>query len=239
MAHKSRARRAAPVKPRRTSKQTFRRLTGRNPGQVGAITVTPQKLSPLDIGGVPHYWHPERPGVEHAPAAFAKQLAAVHRDLCIVKPPTGAPLPPQFHCWTLWVRQPRITQRLCPGWQLLLPWSYYGRPLPLDERLFAAIAHFDRRHLGENAVQYFDRIIRERDRGRERAADSNRKDTVAEAREFFDFTKIKNIGRGNKFALHHDGSVLPSRGERNWTRENERRLLPKKVRDEIAKRRDT
>lgn len=237
MAYRSRAHRAARVKPRRTPKQTFRRLTGRDPGQVGSIRVTPKRLPALDMAAVPHYWHPERDGSIQCPPAFDAKLRRIHPDLRVVRPAAQAPVPKQFQCWTLWVKQPRIRHRLCPGWQLLLPWSYFGRELPLDERLFAAIAHFDRRHLGENAVQYFDRLIRERDRDRERKEKSHRADVVAEARDYMGYTKIKNIGRGNKFALHHDGTIVPSRGERNWTRENERRMLPKQVRDDMERQR--
>lgn len=237
MAHTSRARRAPAAKPRLTTRAKFRHLTGRDPGQVGEIRVAPQQLKALDAGGVPHYWHPEREGVEPCPADFAAKLAAIHPDLRMVRPPTRAPLPTQFQCWTLWTRKREITHRLCPGWQLLLPWSFYGKALPLDERVFAAIAHFDSRKLGENAVQYFDRLIRERDRDREKADVSHRADVVSDATDFAQFTKIKNIGRGNKFALHHDGTVLPGRGERAWTRENERRMLPKRMLDDRERRR--
>ena len=35
-------------------------------------------------------------------------------------------------------------------------------------------------------------------------------------RDYIDFLQIKNIGEGNKFALNHDGSVVPSAGEMIW-----------------------
>lgn len=237
MAHRSRARKAPKTeKKTNRARAAFRKLTGRDATQVGApITVAVQRPGPLDRGALPHFWHPNRDGIVTPDPAFAAKLAAVHPDLRLTRPPIKAPV--AVNAWLLWVKKESITHHLCPGWQLLMAWAIGTHPLPLDERIFAAIAHFDRRHLGENAVQYFDRIIRERDHDRDEKNVKHRAAVVYEAKDFMQSTKIKNIGRGNKFALHHDGTIYPSRGERNWMKERERGMLPKAVRDDLERRR--
>lgn len=119
-----------------------------------------------------------------------------------------------------------------------MPWVLGVRALPLNELLFAAIASFDSRKLGENASQYLERVLRERDAARERRRKSDLARTTADAREFMESTKIKNIGPGNKFARHHDGTIMPSRGEQNWQAELDRNL-PKYLRLDQERRRDT
>lgn len=206
--------------------QSFQRALGRQPGSVGHGTVVPQRLEALDEGALPHFWYPGRPAVELPPQDFAAKLTAVHPDLQLTKPPARAPISPR--AWLLWTKQPRVTHRLCPGWQLLMIWALGDQPLPLDERIFAAIYHFDARHAG-SAVQYFDRMIEERERTRAKAKRAYDNDLHDHARDFYATTKIKNIGRGNKFALHHDGTLIPSRGEANWSRERERAMMPASV----------
>lgn len=111
-----------------------------------------------------------------------------------------------------------------------MAWQVHGQPLPLDDRIFAAIYHFDARNVG-SAVQYFDRVMKERDREKDAAQKAYRSTLQAEAREFRDSTKIRSIGPGNKFALHHDGTIMPSRGEVNWSLERAKHL-PKRVRED-------
>lgn len=202
---------------------------GREPGDGAQMQVTPQHLKPLPQAALPHYWHPQRDGVEAPPRDFAAKLHAVHPDLRLTMPPAQAPVP--VRCWLLWVKQPRITHNLCPGWQLLMAWKLGNELLPLDERLFAAIYHFDARHMG-SAVQYFDRYISEREKARAKEKAKYSDDLHYRTRDYYRTTKISSIGRGNRFALHHDGTIFPSRGESNWNRENERRMMPEAVRRE-------
>ena len=43
--------------------------------------------------------------------------------------------------------------------------------------------------------------------------------TLDRAKDYRQFTAIKNIGKGHKFALHHDGTLIPSRGEMSWQKD--------------------
>jgi hypothetical protein len=213
--------------------QISRQLFGRPVGQVaprtGPITVTPQKTQPLDREALPHFWHPDRFGVEHPPDEWRQKLSAVHEDLRLTRAPARAPV--SVRCWQLWMKKGSITHALCPGWSLLMLWQFNNEPLPLDERLFAAIYHFDARHMGD-AVKYFDRIISERDKARELREKRYKQSLYDEGREFRQSTKISNLGSGSKFALHHDGTIIPSRGEVNWNAERRRSTLPSKILNE-------
>lgn len=209
------------------AQQISRQVFGRPIGSVGApIVVTPRREDALTRAALPHYWYPERSGVEPCPKDFAARLAAVHPDLRLVRPPARAPV--AIRCWFLWTKKESVRHELCPGWWLLMAWQVNGKPLPLDERLFAAIWHFDARNY-KNAVEYFDRLIAERDRGRALEQKRYRTELQAQAKEFYDSLKISSAGRGNKFALHHDGTVVPSRGEIAWTKERSRLSLPSSV----------
>jgi hypothetical protein len=209
--------------------QLSRQYFGRPVGDVGqpiSVPISDTLYRPLPQAALPHYWHPQREGVERPPDDFAEKLARIHVDLRVVRPPARAPVP--VRCWLVWFPKPEITYNLCPGWHLKLAWVYGTRPLPLDERLLAAIYHFDARRYS-SAVEYFDRVIEERERTKaieRKDYDNNRR---AEQREWRESTKIKNIGRGSKFALHHDGTIIPSRAEVGWNEERLRTTLPSKV----------
>ena len=66
---------------------------------------------------------------------------------------------------------------------------------------------------------YFERIVAEMERDKAIAVKDSKADASARRRELFRSRQITNIGRGNKFALHHDGTIVPSRGELDWQRE--------------------
>ena len=60
-----------------------------------------------------------------------------------------------------------------------------------------------------------------------------------ELREFADLGRqAVLIGQGNKFALHHDGTIVPSRGEVNWTQERSRWQVPGHIHDQMTQDRD-
>jgi len=204
--------------------------------RVGELRTAIRSSTPLDPGALIHFWHPDREGAEQAPAEFRRELALVHEDLAIVRPPPGAPLPTPRK-WLVWYRKPTIRHPLCPGWLLLFVWppDPYD-PIPLDNRIFANLYMIDARRFG-NGGQYFDRIVAglERDKARKDARDKQyRQDRV---RDYWESTKIKNIGAGNKFALHHDGTIVPSRGERAWTAERAAAMLPESVTRDRERRR--
>lgn len=215
---------------------TFKRAMGRLPQRQGQHIVTPQRpIKPLDPGALFHYWYPEREGVEPAPRDFAEKLAAVSPDVRCVRPPAGAPL--RSRCWLVWYRKREVTHWLSPGWLLVCAWhAPDGSPLPLDNRLLANLylqsLQGGREIFGRdfaNAREYFAHITHtiERDQA---ARDKLHKDDLADrTKDFTDQRKIKNIGHGSKFALHHDGTLAPSRGEANWLRERQDDLLPAEI----------
>mgnify|MGYP001592822085 CR=1 FL=1 len=204
-----------------------------------SFDVARQSYKPLDVGALFEYWHPDRDGVEQASASVAAHIFAIHPGLRLVRPPAGAPMP--THPWLVWMQKATIRHRLCPGWKLLFAWETSGddgqapRPLPIDNRLFATIYLRDRRHF-PNAVNYFDDIvtdIKRRKAAREAKDRNERHDIAADLQAH---KKIKNIGPGNRFALHHDGTLIPGRGEQNWLLERQQHSLPsdvlRRIRDE-------
>lgn len=214
----------------------FAQVTGRTPGRVHPFT---QELAsrpkPLDRAALYHYWHPDRDGVEQAPRDFAEKLAAIAgvdengrpKALC-VRPPAGAPV--RCRCWLVFKREPAITHPLSPGWFLVLAWHDQQEPdpapLPLDNRVLANLivqsVKGGRDVYGrdfDNALQYYEHVMKVQDDDKARQEKSNNDYNKDRADDYYDYTKIKNIGHGSKFALHHDGTILPGRGEANWLRE--------------------
>lgn len=210
---------------------------GRDPGKVRGFQqpLNTQTPKPLDRGALFHYWHPDRDGVEFAPATVAKELTEIagvdergRPKLVCVRPPKGAPV--RCNCWLVFKRSPEVTHELSPGWFLVMAW-HDGKepdpaPLPLDPRLYANLylqsvrggrAIFGRDF--DSAVKYFDHCMSILDREKERRDKSNTEYREDRAKDYWDYTKIKNIGHGSKFALHHDGTIMPTRQEANWLRE--------------------
>lgn len=196
--------------------------------RVGDIRTPLRSPTPLDPGALDHYWHPDREGVERCPADFQRELALVHHDLAIVRPPAGAPLP-HPRKWLVWYRKTSITHRLCPGWLLLFIWPPEPyEPIPLDNRVLANLYMVDARRFG-NGAQYFDRIVAQMESEKEHQQAQEKAFRDDRIKDYWESTKIKNIGHGSKFALHHDGTVVPSQGERAWTAERADRMLPESV----------
>lgn len=204
---------------RRSPSAAFERVMGRRPGKVNPFGLEPQRTAkPLPAAALYHYWNPDREGVEHAPKDFLRQLALVHADLACVRAPMNVPAPCDSR-WMVWVKKPEVRYWLCPGWNLLFLWppKEYA-PIPLDNRIFANLAIIDSRKYG-TALQYFDTIVEDLKQTKARQAKSANEYREDRKRDYWDATKIKNIGHGSKFALHHDGTVAPGRGEQNWLRE--------------------
>lgn len=189
-----------------------------------------------------HYWHPGRDGVEQAPADVRAELARISPDLRLVRPPMGAPLP--THPWVMWYRRERITHEICPGWLLLFTWQERVadvlQPLPLDSRLYEQLFSASARAAGD-ARDYFDTLMAAQEAAKAKTAKAHADHGRDVSKDFFETTKIKNIGRGNKFALHHDGTIEPGRGEAAWQAERARTTLPadylQRQRDDAEQRR--
>lgn len=219
----------------------FQRLMGRAPKQFAGTM--PLNLKPsLDPGALVHFWYPERDGVEtveQTDPSFARRLKDTSRDLRMVRPPAGAPIPGRP--WLMWYRKAAVTYHLCPGWLLLFVWrDRSGTPLPLDDRIFANLYRISAATFG-GAEKYFDSIVATLKADKQRSEDQDRANTEAKKKEFMASRRISTAGRGNKFARHHDGTIVPSRGERNWFRETEYRNMPgemqKAAKERLARRR--
>lgn len=220
-----------------SSVSAFERAMGRRPTRSGEFNVPIRPtLKPLDPGALYHYWHPDRHAVEPCPKDFAKLLADVHADLAICRPPAAAPT--ASRPWLVWYRKASVTHYLSPGWVLIFVWQLQDlTPLPLDNRLFANLYRCSARMFG-GAEAYFTSIVGKMEADKaaeEKAQQAYRHDR---ALDYFEYTKIKSSGRGNKFARHQDGTVAPSRGERNWDADLGLRVLPGPVADDMRAKRE-
>ena len=217
--------------------QSFKRRMGRMPTRGAKFSqqaIKPYKAAPQAI--LMHYWHPDRTGVEHPPESVRTRLREIHPDLAMCRPPTRAPV--RSNCWLVWYRKPTITHPLSPGWLLLFPWMAEDlTPLPIDDdRIYANIYSRSAITFG-NAKKYFDHVVSEMRKPEDAKEAWHQDDKNQRRKSFWDFTKISTAGRGNKFALHHDGTLLPTRGERNWLNEISYRRMPEESRREYRDRR--
>lgn len=200
-------------------------------GQQFAQPIRKPMSGPAPQESIEHFWHPDRPGSEPAPADFLRLLTETEKDLYCCRPPARAPLANgKSPAWIVWYRRPRITHHLCPGWLLLFVWrDNQGTPMPLDERVFATLYAASARQFG-NGKAYFERAIEQKmadaKASREREYENH---ISSKRREFIQSTRISTAGRGNKFARHHDGTLQPSQGSLNWHLENRRALMPSEL----------
>lgn len=184
---------------------------------MATATVQFQRNGPLALAETPHYWYPQRFGVEFAPRDFRARLKREFGpDIEVTWWKTG-------QRWLIWQRDPSIQYHGCPGWSMKMVWKGWNdRFLPLDERVFANLFARQLWRYPGAGKGYFARIESELEREQATRVKDSKADVNAKARELADDRKIKNIGHGNKFALHHDGTMVPSRGELNWHQELQR-----------------
>ena len=150
----------------------------------------PQKFDPVNN---PWFWNPNRLGVKGPQKEFQAKLESLDPNLST----TWNPI---MEKWMLWVRAPRLRSPLCQGWRLLfIHHDGQGGYLPLDERFLARLYSIDASRVG-NAKQYFDRITREAERDKERADKQWQQDTIDAAMPSWEYSQIKNIGKGSKFS---------------------------------------
>lgn len=179
----------------------------------------------LPDGAMDYYWHPQRDGVEQAPDDFQRELALISTDVRVVRPPAGAPLY-YTRAWLVWYRKPSVTHPLSPGWLMLRDWrDSAGEPLALDARVFSFLYSVSARVFG-NGRKYWDHCVEEMKRDRAAKEKIHRDGNHDRTEDYRRFMQVKNIGAGNKFSLHHDGTVVPSRGQANWLHERRKRMRP-------------
>lgn len=207
-------------------------------GQFGAVEVQTAEVE-LPEAAIDHYWHPDRDGVERAPEDFQRDLRAVDRydKVRIVRPPAGAPTYYK-RAWLLWYRKPEVTHELSPGWMMLRDWrDVRGEPLPLDQRVFSYLYSVSAEAFG-GGRKYWAHCVAEMNRDKAAKEKVHRDGNRDRMEDYRQFMQIKSIGTGNKFALHHDGTSHPSRGQSNWLAERRSRMIPDELRKEEAAKRE-
>ena len=196
------------------------RYRRRRRGEPFTIPVNQPKGPPPGPEILPWYWHPDREGVQPPPAAFAERLAEIDPDLRVC-------FSPVHERFLIWVKSPRSKNSLCTGWLLLFIWEdpITKEFMPLTELVFHNIFYIARDKF-PRAEAYFERIqadIAKAKAAREAAYQNDRK---AEQRERFSGFQISTAGKGNKAALHHSGTVVPSPGEQAWRAETRKARMP-------------
>lgn len=164
-------------------------------GRSQQFGVTPAKPKPQGPETVPWWWHPGNPYTTLAPADFRERLAALDPNLAVTWNPVT-------QRWQLFVRAPQVNHPLCQGWRLLFVHHDGANGYcPLDERIFARIYAIDARHQGD-AKRYFDRVVAEMERDKERAEAAHLQESIDIAMPHYEYSQIKNIGNGSKFATY-------------------------------------
>ena len=210
-------------------------------GPAGRFARTPVEATERELpeAAIDHYWHPDREGVEQAPESFRLDLRTVDTEdrVRVVRPPAGAPLYYK-RAWLLWYRKPTVTHPLSPGWLMLREWrDVAGEPLPLDQRVFSYLFSVSARAFG-NGKRYWDHCVAEMQRekdAKEKVHRDGNHDRMEDMRQSW---KIKNIGAGNKSALHDGPGGAPSRGHANWLAERRSRMIPGDVAKDEARRKE-
>jgi hypothetical protein len=205
--------------------------------RVGIPVAAPEPVLP--DAALDYYWHPDREDVEFPPDDFLRDLRSI--DLTdrvrILRPPPNAPLV-FARAWLIWYRQPRVTHYLSPGWLMLCEWrTNQGEPMPLDNRVFSFLYSRSAKEFG-NGKRYWDHCVAERNRDYAAKDAIHRNGNHDRSEDYRRFLQIKNIGAGNKAALHHDGTEIPTRGHANWLAERRRKMLPGDVAQDEARQRE-
>lgn len=216
----------------------FKDLLGRRPTRGQSFGIEPSRISyhqKLPREGMDQWWHPNRFGVEQAPDWFTVRLHELSPKLAITRPPGRAPLAFKRRSWLVWCQEPLVTHPICAGWSLLFAWETPDRtPLPLDNRLFANLYARDPRRY-PSALHYFDRLMGESQRHEAKKNATFNGETLDMSLDVRNYRKIKNIGMGNKFALYHDGAMIPTQQEILWRQQTLYQRLPEKVRQDAER----
>lgn len=148
----------------------------------------------------PWFWNPGRFGVQFADDSFRKRLKEeMGNELDITWNPIN-------QRWQVWSQSGQINHKICQGWKLLFihngPNAEY---LPLDERVFARLYHASVMAHGSGKA-YFERIVREMERDKERKDKQYTQDTIDIAMPSFEHSQIKvgyGPSNGSKFSTYH------------------------------------
>lgn len=169
-------------------------MTGQ--GQLASFKQDIKKPVRLGPEHNPWFWNPMRGSIRSAPEWFNKKLHDISEYLAV----TWNPITEH---WQVWDRCPRVNHPICVGWKLLfIHRDTDGSYLPLDERLFARLFAASADQHG-SAKKYFARVVDEMERDAEKAKKASQADVIDQAMESFDYSQIKNIGKGSKFATYH------------------------------------
>ena len=231
---------SSPLKRARQRSQPFRQFRRAQGGGNTPFSV-PRATPPPDPGPAAEfvYWYPDRLGVELAPPAILAKLQALHPTLSACRPPVKAPVPRSR--WLIWARDPKATNAFCPGWYLVFVWevtqTHAALPLEpfshLEDCIFAVMA------IKVGGVgAYFKKMQAERQAAKDGLEATYQDTRQAKQRDFLASRRISSAGRGNRFALHHDGTLVPSRGEANWLLETAASRMPSDVQQRLKAERD-
>jgi hypothetical protein len=146
------------------------------------------------------FWNPNRFGIQLAPDHFMKMLHELGPEL-------SATWNPIIERWQIWCKAPQINHKICQGWKLLfIVRGVAGEYLPLDERTLARLYSASVLSSG-SAKQYFDRMVSEMERDKERREKQYQADLIDGAMPSFDHAKIQVSGfgksSGSKFSTYH------------------------------------
>lgn len=167
--------------------------------RVNPFTMPLSKPKPLPAEANPWFWNPNRFGVQSAPDHFLKKLKEMGEELAVTWNPIN-------ERWQLWARTNRVNQPICQGWRLLFIHNGPdGGYLPLDELVFARLydASADKHGSGK---AYFERIVQEMARDKERRDKQSTQDTIDLAMPSFEHAQIKvgyGPSNGSKFSTYH------------------------------------
>ena len=230
----------SPLRRARRRSKPFRQFRRARGGGDTPFSV-PRATLPPDPGPEAEfvYWHPDRIGVELAPAVTTAQLWAIHPSLHACRPPVKSPVPRSR--WLIWAKDAKASNPFCPGWYLVFVWevtkTHAALPLEpfshLEECIYAVMAL----KVGGRRA-YFQKMFAEREAAKQ-AREATYQDTrQAKQREFLASRRISTAGRGNRFALHHDGTIVPSAGELAWLKEQASSRMPSEVRKRLQAERE-
>ena len=178
-------------------------------------------------------------GVELAPEAILAKLQAIHPSLSACRPPVKAPV--LRSRWLIWARDPKATNSFCPGWYLVFVWEVTKtrEALPLEpfshleDCIYAVMAL----KVGGHQA-YFRKMFAARESAKQAREATYQDVRQAKQRDLLAARRISTAGRGNRFALHHDGTIVPSQAELNWLRETAEARMPADVRVRLARERE-
>ncbi len=158
-----------------------------------------QRIAKPERVGLEHnvwFWHPHRCGVKFGPSSFTDRLKSEMGDeLEVVWNPIN-------ERWQVWMKSPGFQSPIAQGYKLLfVHQDRYGNYLPLDERVYARLYSCSR-DVNGTGKEYFARIESEYWRDKDKQEKRLSQEAIDQAMPYFEHSKIKNIGKGNKFSTY-------------------------------------